>query len=83
VAKQAIAKYTKIDDPDALEEAYDIYGDRLLERVPYISLEGLQRAIDFAVEKRPQARALRTSSLVDQTALQRLESSGYVDQLYR
>lgn len=82
-AKQAIAQYTKIDDPDALDEAYDIYGDRLLERVPYISLEGLQRAIDFANETRPQARGLRLSNLVDQTVLQRLESSGYVDQLYR
>jgi NitT/TauT family transport system substrate-binding protein len=82
-AKQAIAQYTKIDDPDALEEAYDVYGDRLLERVPYVSLEGLQRAIDFAGEKRPRARSLRPSNLVDQTALQRLESSGYVEQLYR
>jgi NitT/TauT family transport system substrate-binding protein len=82
-AKQAIAQYTKIDDPDALDEAYDVYGDRLLERVPYLSLEGLQRAIDFAVEKRPAARSIRASNIVDQTALQRLESSGYVDQLYR
>ncbi|HEY7061376.1 MAG TPA: ABC transporter substrate-binding protein [Chloroflexota bacterium] len=82
-AKQAIAKYTQIDAPEALEEAYAVYGDRLLERVPYLSLEGLQRAVDFSVEKRPTVRSLRTSNLVDQTALQRLESSGYVDQLYR
>jgi NitT/TauT family transport system substrate-binding protein len=82
-AKQAIAHYTKIEDADALEEAYDVYGNRLLERVPYLSLEGLQRAIEFAGEKRALARSLRPSNLVDQTALQRLESSGYVDQLYR
>jgi NitT/TauT family transport system substrate-binding protein len=83
LAKQLIAQYTKIDDPDALEEAYAVYGDRLLERVPYISTAGLQRAIDFAIEKRSLVRALRASSLVDQTALQRLESSGYVEDLYR
>jgi NitT/TauT family transport system substrate-binding protein len=82
-AKQVIAQYTKIEDADALEEAYDVYGNRLLERVPYLSLEGLQRAIEFAGEKRPLARSLRPSNLVDQTALQRLESSGYVEQLYR
>src|SRR5581483_10657716 len=57
-AKQAIARYTQIDDPEAVEEAYAVYGDRLLERVPYLSLEGLQRAIDFAADKRPVVRSL-------------------------
>ncbi|HLH24763.1 MAG TPA: ABC transporter substrate-binding protein [Chloroflexota bacterium] len=82
-AKQILAQYTKIEDPDALDEAYDVYGNRLLERVPYLSVDGLQRAVDFAAETRFHTRPIKTSDLVDQTALQRLESSGYVDQLYR
>ena len=83
LAKRTIAQYTKIDDPDALEEAYTVYGARLLERVPYLSEEGLQRALDFAVEKRPVARNLKASGLLDQTVLQRLEGTGYVNELYR
>ena len=82
-AQQEMATYTKIDDPDALEQAYAVYGDRLLERVPYLSLDGLQRAIDFAVTTRPNVSRLRPSALVDQTVLQRLEASGYVADLYR
>jgi ABC-type nitrate/sulfonate/bicarbonate transport system substrate-binding protein len=82
LAQQALAKYTKIDDPEAVEEAYAVYGQRLLERVPYMSREGLQRAIDYAAQGRPQVQRLKAATLIDHTMLQRLESSGYVDSLY-
>jgi ABC-type nitrate/sulfonate/bicarbonate transport system substrate-binding protein len=83
LAKQLVANYTKIDDPEAVEATYAVYGDRLLERVPYVSREGLQRALDFAVSARPVVRRLQVSSLVDQSLLERLESSGYIAELYR
>jgi ABC-type nitrate/sulfonate/bicarbonate transport system substrate-binding protein len=83
LAKQALAKYTRVEDPEGVEEAYAVYGDRLLERVPRISREGLQRAYDVAVDARAITRRLALSTLVDETLLQRLESSGFVDELYR
>jgi ABC-type nitrate/sulfonate/bicarbonate transport system substrate-binding protein len=83
LARKVLATQTKIDDPEAVEEAYAMYGDRLLERVPYLSTEGLQRAIDFAATGRPAVGRLRPSTLVDHSVLQRLEGSGYVDELYR
>jgi ABC-type nitrate/sulfonate/bicarbonate transport system substrate-binding protein len=83
LARQALITYMKIDDAEALEETYAVYGDRLLERVPYLSLEGLQRAIEFGGQGRPIVGRLRPTSLVDHTLLQRLESSGYIDALYR
>jgi len=82
LAQQALASYTKIDDPEAVEEAYGVYGQRLLERVPYMSRDGLQRAIDYAAQGRPQVRRLQAATLIDHSMLQRLESSGYVDSLY-
>jgi NitT/TauT family transport system substrate-binding protein len=82
-AQQVLASNTKVDDAEALEQAYAVYGDRLLERVPYLSVEGLQRAIDFAATARPAVGRLQASGLVDHAVLQRLESSGYVDELYR
>ncbi|HWP28301.1 MAG TPA: ABC transporter substrate-binding protein [Chloroflexota bacterium] len=83
LARQALTTYMKIDDVEALEETYSVYGDRLLERVPYLSLEGLQRAIEFGVQGRPVVGRLRPTALVDHTLLQRLESSGYINALYR
>ena len=82
-AQEVLAKYTRVEEPEAVAAAYALYGDRLLERVPYYSLEGLQRAIDFAAETRPAVRRLQPATLVDHTLLQRLESSGYVDGLSR
>ncbi len=83
LAKQTLVKYTRLDDPAAIDEAYAVYGERLLERVPYLSREGLQRSHDFALSARRLTRRLPLDSLVDQTTLERLEASGFVDQLYR
>ena len=82
-ALKVLASYTKVDDAEPLDDAYALYGDRLLERVPYLSLDGLQRAIDFAATTRPVVSRIRPATLVDQTILQRLEGSGYVAELYR
>jgi NitT/TauT family transport system substrate-binding protein len=82
-ALKVLASYTKVDDAEPLDDAYALYGDRLLERVPYLSLDGLQRAIDFAATSRPGVSRIRPATLVDQTILQRLETSGYVAELYR
>jgi ABC-type nitrate/sulfonate/bicarbonate transport system substrate-binding protein len=82
-ALKVLATYTKIDDEESLNDAYALYGDRLLERVPYLSLDGLQRALEFAATSRPVVTRIRPATLVDQTILQRLESSGYVAELYR
>jgi ABC-type nitrate/sulfonate/bicarbonate transport system substrate-binding protein len=82
-AQKVMAGYTKIEDAEALEAAYAVYGDRLLERVPYLSMDGLQHAIDFTTVSRPAVSRLRPNALVDQTVLQRLEGSGYVADLYR
>jgi ABC-type nitrate/sulfonate/bicarbonate transport system substrate-binding protein len=82
-ALKVLASYTKIEDAQSLDDAYALYGDRLLERVPYLSLDGLQRALDFAVTTHPAVSRIRPATLVDQTILQRLESSGFVAELYR
>jgi ABC-type nitrate/sulfonate/bicarbonate transport system substrate-binding protein len=83
LAQQVLARHTSIDDAEATAVAYEVYGDRLLERVPYISMEGLQRAVEFSKQGRPEVLRLQAARLVDQTILQRIESTGYVNTLYR
>lgn len=83
LARELLKRYTQLDDPDGLAEAYALYGDRLLERVPRLSIEGLQRAIDFAVQARPGTPLPRAEVLVDHTLLDRVATSDLLEQLYR
>jgi ABC-type nitrate/sulfonate/bicarbonate transport system substrate-binding protein len=82
-AQQLLAKYTQIGDAEALQDAYAVYGDRLLERVPYLSAAGLERAIEFTMQTRPPARRPQASALIEHNLLTRLEREGFVDNLYR
>lgn len=83
LAKQVLAKYMQVTDSEALDEAYAVYGDRLLERLPRINRDGLQRAVDFAAQARPGLPLPRTSGMVDEALVERLQTSGQLDQLYR
>ena len=82
-ARELLQRYTQLDDPDGLADAYTLYGERLLERVPRMSVEGLQRAIDFALQARPNTPLPRAEALIDHTLVDRLATSGLLDELYR
>jgi ABC-type nitrate/sulfonate/bicarbonate transport system substrate-binding protein len=82
-ARELLKRYTQLDDPDGLAEAYAVYGDRLLERVPRLSVEGLQRAIDFAAQARPGVALPRAETLVDHSLVDRVAASDLLEQLYR
>jgi hypothetical protein len=83
LSRQLLARHTSIDDAEGVALAYDTYGHRLLERVPYISMDGLERAVEFARQARPEARRVQAPGLVDQTLLERLESTGFVASIYQ
>jgi NitT/TauT family transport system substrate-binding protein len=82
VSMAAIAKYTKNDDPAVLREVYDTYVD-VWQRVPRLTLEALQAQLDALALQSPGARDARPEQLVDQTLLDELDRSGFVDSLYR
>jgi NitT/TauT family transport system substrate-binding protein len=81
-AMAAIGKYTKTDDPAVLREVYDTYVN-VWERVPRLTLEALQGQLDALALTTPEARTAHPEQLVDQSLLEELDRSGFVDNLYR
>jgi len=78
-----LGKYLKTDDADALVEAYEAVGQALIPEKPYPTLKGIQIMLREMGIKDPAARAARPEQFVDMTFIKELDSSGFIDRLYK
>ena len=67
-----------VTDPSALEEGYQeiLTG---LDRKPYPSLEGTKNIQRLTKLKEPRLANINVESIVDDSSMQRLDSSGFID----
>jgi ABC-type nitrate/sulfonate/bicarbonate transport system substrate-binding protein len=79
-AKQAIGKYTKLSDTDALEETYRTFLPAW-EKVPYVSPAGVQTMLDFAAN--PAAKTAKPEQFIDNSLITELGKSGFIDKIYQ
>lgn len=82
-ALAVLAKYLKTDDADVLAETYETIGLTLIPEKPYPTLRGIQIMLRELAVKEPQAREARAEQFVDTSFVRELDSSGYIDRLYR
>src|SRR5215831_8112074 len=78
-----LAKYLKTDDTDALQEAYEACVLALIPQLPYPSTKGIQTILRELGAKNPAARAVKPEQFIDASFMKELESSGFVDRLYK
>jgi ABC-type nitrate/sulfonate/bicarbonate transport system substrate-binding protein len=77
-----LATYVKIDDPAVSREAYE-------EVVPYLKknpipdTKAVQGALDELSAATPEAKTADPAAFVDQSFTQDLQSSGFIDGLYK
>lgn len=79
---KSLAKYTKIDDPAVLAKAYDIYVGKVLEKAPYINMQGMKNALDDLATTMPAAKSAKPEQFIDFHFLDTLEKSGVLKELY-
>jgi NitT/TauT family transport system substrate-binding protein len=79
--RAALAKYTRTEDRELLDETIAYYRS-IVQRVPYPTPEGLQTVLDDLAEEEPRARTIQPQEVVNTTALEQLEREGYLKQLY-
>jgi ABC-type nitrate/sulfonate/bicarbonate transport system substrate-binding protein/LysM repeat protein len=78
-----LAKYLKTDDPDALQESYESIGQALIPEKPYPTIKGIQIMLREMGAKDANARAARPEQFVDLSFIKELDSSGFIDRLYK
>lgn len=78
-----LAKYLKTNDSELLNEVYNDLGLTLTPQKPYPTLRGIDIMLREMVARNPKTKAARPEEFVDLTFIKELDSSGYIDRLYK
>jgi NitT/TauT family transport system substrate-binding protein len=78
-----LAKYLKVDDTEALEEAYESVIQALIPEKPYPTLRGIQIMLRELGIKDAAARSARPEQFANLSFMKELDSSGFIDRLYK
>ncbi|HTM08781.1 MAG TPA: ABC transporter substrate-binding protein [Verrucomicrobiae bacterium] len=82
-AQKVLRKYLDIKDDKAMEESYNEIVVKLTRRVPYPTEPGIQLFLDQLKGKNPKAAQAKPSDFIDVSFLKELESSGFIERLYK
>jgi len=80
---EVLAKYLRTDDKDLLDDTYESILLTLVPEKPYPTLKGVQIILRELGAKDPVARSARPEQFVDTSIVKELESSGFIDRLYK
>lgn len=80
---EVMALYTKTKDLEALEEGYQVFAHKMLDKKPYVRDEALRPILDQVALKKPEAKGAKTSQFYDNQFIEELDKSGFIDSLYR
>jgi len=80
-SKKILAKYTRQNNEAYLEAAYEINA-KLMDRVPYVTREGMEIQVKDAVARKPGA-VLKVDDVIDDSIVAELEKEGFIDKLYK
>lgn len=78
-----LQKHLKLNDPGAILETYEGVGLALIPEKPYPTLRGIQIMLRELSNKDPKAQSARPEQFVNTTFLRELDSSGFIDRLYK
>jgi NitT/TauT family transport system substrate-binding protein len=82
-AQKILQKYLAIKDAKSVEEAYNEIVAKLTLKVPYPTEPGIQLYLDQLKIKNPKAAQAKPSDFTDISFLKELESSGFIEKLYK
>jgi NitT/TauT family transport system substrate-binding protein len=82
-AQKILRKYLAIKDTKSVEEAYNEIVLKLTRKIPYPTEPGIQLYLDQLKAKNPKAAQAKPSDFTDVTFLKELESSGFINRLYK
>jgi NitT/TauT family transport system substrate-binding protein len=77
-AMEVYKSYLKTDEMDVLEETYEVYALKYLERVPYPDERSIQGVLDELALEIPRAREVSPRDFFDDRYVRELDESGYI-----
>ena len=78
-----LGKYLRTNDADLLNETYDVQIVKYLLKVPLPTGENVKSVIEEIAERNPRAKDQDAKSFFDDRFVRQLETSGFIDSVYR
>ena len=78
-----LGRYTRTDDADILQQAYDYHVHKLLSAVPDIRADDIKLLLDEAALTNAKARGANPQDFIDEGPVREIVKTGLVEQLYR
>lgn len=78
-----LQKRLQTNDAEALKETYESIGLALIPEKPYPTLRGIRTMLRELSAQIPKAQTARPEQFVNTTFLRELDSSGFIDRLYK
>ena len=82
-ATGVMGKYLRVTDAELLSEAYDIYVQKYLLKVPLPTIDGMRAVLDELAPRNPKALNEDPKRFFNDSFVRELQSSGFIDRLYR
>ena len=83
MALKVMGKYLRTTNPNALAESYDIDVQKYLLRVPLTTAEAMRSVLDDLAGRIPKAKDADPKRFFDDTFVRQMQSSGFIDALYK
>ena len=80
---KVLSKYLRTTDSDLLAESYDIQISKYMMKVPLTTTEAVRSVLDELAERSPKAREQEPSKFFDDRFVRQLQTSDFIDSLYR
>ena len=77
-----IASKLRLSNPGEIEESYNSVIDSF-ERAPHTTLEGMKRLQKILAQINPKISEVRVENIIDSSFMNKLESSGFMQSLYK
>ncbi len=78
-----LRKYLRTDETELLNETYDVQILKYLMKVPLTTTEAVRSIVDELAERNPKAKDQDPAKFFDDRFVKQLDSSGFIDALYR
>jgi ABC-type nitrate/sulfonate/bicarbonate transport system substrate-binding protein len=80
--KKVLARYLRLGSVESAEEHYQA-ALKVMPRKPYVDVAGISSMIDFMAESDPLVAKVKPEEVINESALKKLEDSGFLNQLYK
>jgi ABC-type nitrate/sulfonate/bicarbonate transport system substrate-binding protein len=82
-ALKVMGKYLRTANPAALAESYDVDVQKYMLKVPLTTVEAMRSVLDDLAARIPKAKDSEPRKFFDDSFVRQLQSSGFIDALYR